>query len=188
MTWNPNSIIYVCIAKHTTILAEFNSKDAPDLTDLANNCLHKTPPFHSVFSHTVNGNTYMFFISDPFVYFGIFNESLEKPDCLLFLKSVKEAFTSMIDNCNSGTMKQRLNDYQRGSLDSVRRKKRCNKDELEEERSDDDVSVSSVCRLQRGRYIWKKQMMVVLSMDLVVCAGLFVIWLWVCNGFQCVAN
>ncbi|CAH1430199.1 unnamed protein product [Lactuca virosa] len=107
MSWNPNLIFYACIAKDTTILAEFNSKDA-DLGDLAKKCLEKTPPFHSIFSHTVHGETYMFFILDPFVYFGIFDESLEKPECLLFLKSVKNAFTSMIDNCSSGMMKQRL--------------------------------------------------------------------------------
>ncbi|KAJ9553062.1 hypothetical protein OSB04_017107 [Centaurea solstitialis] len=107
MTWNPDLFFYVCIAKHTTILAEFNSKDA-DFGDLANKCLHRMPSYHSTFSHTVHGQTYMFFILDPFVYFGIFDESLEKPDCLSFLKTVKDEFTSMIDKCSSGTMKQHL--------------------------------------------------------------------------------
>ncbi|KAL7589268.1 hypothetical protein Lser_V15G35816 [Lactuca serriola] len=209
MSWNPNLIFYACIAKDTTILAEFNSKDA-DLGDLAKKCLEKTPPFHSIFSHTVHGETYMFFILDPFVYFGIFDESLEKPECLLFLKSVKNAFTSMIDNRNSGTMKQRLyspnwhcfqgefspvfqqllasnlefdatsspadsKDDHRESLNSVRRKNKgstdsssmkkrffgdVDKDVAEEGKLDldnDDGSVSSGSRMQRTRYIWKKQ-------------------------------
>ncbi|CAH1430201.1 unnamed protein product [Lactuca virosa] len=209
MSWNPNLIFYACIAKDTTILAEFNSKDA-DLGDLAKKCLEKTPPFHSIFSHTVHGETYMFFILDPFVYFGIFDESLEKPECLLFLKSVKNAFTSMIDNCSSGMMKQRLyspnwhcfqgefspvfqqllasnlefdatssaadlKDDHRESLNSVRRKNKgstdsssmkkrffgdADKDGAEEGKLDldnDDGSVSSGSRVQRARYIWKKQ-------------------------------
>lgn len=250
MSWNPNLIFYACIAKDTTILAEFNSKDA-DIVELAKKCLERTPPFHSTFSHTVHGETYMFFILDPFVYFGIFDESLDKPECLFFLKSVKDAFTSMIDNCSSGTMKQRLyspnshcfqgefspvfhqllalnsefdatspaglkHDH-RESLNSVRRKNKgstpllrdssseglkmkkrffgeANKDGLEEGKldldvlSNDDGSLSNGSRLQRARCIWKKQAMVVLSMDLIVCVGLFVIWLWFCNGFQCIAN
>lgn len=217
MSWNPNLILYTCIAKHTTILAEFNSKDS-NYSNLAQKCLHKTPPFHSTFSHTVNGKTYMFYIQFSFVYFGIFDESFEKPECLSFLKSVKDAFTSMIDNnCSSNatiTMNSlcfqgefspvfhrilgldsevdlisSLTDFHVGSLESVRRKKRIG---LEEEKtdvySDDDASVASGCKVQKGRYIWKKQVMVVLSMDLVVCVGLFVIWLWVCNGVECVAN
>ncbi|KAL4574750.1 hypothetical protein LXL04_021586 [Taraxacum kok-saghyz] len=105
MNWNPNLILYTCIAKDTTVLAEFNSKDE-HLSDLAKKCLEKTPPFHSIFSHTVHGKTYMFFILNRFIYFGIFDESLEKPQCLLFLKSVKDAFTNMIDNRR--TIKQRL--------------------------------------------------------------------------------
>ncbi|XP_071691965.1 phytolongin Phyl2.2-like [Rutidosis leptorrhynchoides] len=214
MNWNPNSILYTCIAIDTTILAEFNSKHADDLTNLATKCLHKTPPFHSTFSHTVNGKTYMFYIQNPFVYFGIFDELLEKPECLSFLKTVKDAFTSTIDHRNHDTlsfhffqdefspmfqrilgfdsevdMMSSLNDYHVGNSESLRRKKRIGlEDEKSDVYSDDDASVSSGCRVQKGMYIWKKQVMVVLSVDLVVCVALFIIWLWVCNGFECVAS
>nr|XP_043614187.1 phytolongin Phyl2.2-like [Erigeron canadensis] len=218
MSLNPDLILYTCIAKDTTILAEYTSKDA--YSDLAIKCLEKTPPFHSIFSHTVLGKTYMFHIVHPFVYFGIFDESLEKPECLLFLKNVQNAFIDMMDTCGSDTMKshcfqrefspvfhqllgldleidavsspESLKDCHSGSSDSVRRKKRLNKDELEEDKtdvySDDDVSVSSGGKTQKGRYIWKKQVLIVLTMDLVICVGLFVIWLCVCNGFQCVTD
>ncbi|KVI04656.1 phytolongin Phyl2.2 [Cynara cardunculus var. scolymus] len=240
MSRNPDLFFYVCIAKHTTILAEFNSKDA-DLGDLAKKCLDRTPSYHSIFSHTVHGQTYMFFILDPFVYFGIFDELLEKPECLSFLMSIKDEFTSMIDECSSGTMKQRLHspnshcfqgelspvfqhlmgsysefnitfspiglkgdhreslEYVRrnnSSLEGLKMKKRffgeANKDELEEEKldalSDDDITVSSGRRLQKAKYIWKKQVMVVLSIDFIVCVVFFLIWLWVCRGFQCIAS
>ncbi|KAI3818054.1 hypothetical protein L1987_11856 [Smallanthus sonchifolius] len=184
MNRTPNPIFYACIAKDTAILAEFNSKDA-HLSDLAKKCLEKTPAFHSVFSHTVHGKTYMFFIHDPFVYFGIFDEPLEKHNCLLFLKSVKDEFTSMV-----GTMSHRLSSHCfQGEFSSVFHRLVASSSDRREKPdvlSDDDVSSGSI--LPRVRYVWNKQVMVVLSMDLMVCVGLFVIWLWVCNGFQCVAN
>lgn len=39
---------------------------------------------------------------------------------------------------------------------------------------------------QRAKKVWKKQVWVVLSLDLIVCTILFVIWLWVCRGFKCI--
>ncbi|KAI3731383.1 hypothetical protein L1987_62571 [Smallanthus sonchifolius] len=190
MNWTPNPIFYACIAKDTTILAEFNSKDE-HLSDLAKKCIEKTPAFHSVFSHTVHGKTYMFFIHDPFVYFGIFDESLEKHNCLLFLKSVKDEFTSMV-----GKMSPRFSSHCfQGEFSSVFHRLVASSSELDavncqrekpDVLSDDDVSSGSM--LPRVRYDWNKQVMVVLSLDFMVCVGLFVTWLWVCNGFQCIAN
>ncbi|OIV96837.1 hypothetical protein TanjilG_08698 [Lupinus angustifolius] len=40
---------------------------------------------------------------------------------------------------------------------------------------------------QKAKHIWKKHVWVVLLLDLFVCAVLFVIWLWVCSGFKCMA-
>ncbi|KAL2542270.1 SNARE-like superfamily protein [Abeliophyllum distichum] len=87
----PNLVHYACISRGTMVLAEFNSKDER-LGSIAGKCLEKTPPFHSTFSHTVRSQTYTFLIDDPFVYFAIFDEKLEKFEGLGFLRSVKEAF------------------------------------------------------------------------------------------------
>ncbi|XP_027338961.1 phytolongin Phyl2.2 [Abrus precatorius] len=40
---------------------------------------------------------------------------------------------------------------------------------------------------QKAKHVWKKHVWVVLLLDLFVCAVLFVIWLWVCSGFKCIA-
>lgn len=40
---------------------------------------------------------------------------------------------------------------------------------------------------QKAKHIWKKHVWIVLLLDLFVCAVLFMIWLWVCSGFQCMA-
>lgn len=88
-------IFYACIAKGTTVLAEFVSKDE-DLGAIALKCLEKTPRFHSMYSHTVRNKTYLYLIDDPFVYFGIFDANLEKPLCVSFLKSVIVSFNRIL--------------------------------------------------------------------------------------------
>lgn len=90
-----NMIFYSCIAKGTTILAEFLSKNE-DLGAIALKCLEKTPRFHSMYSHTVRNRTYLYLIDDPFVYFGIFDVNLEKPLCASFLKSVIVSFNRIL--------------------------------------------------------------------------------------------
>uniref|UniRef100_A0A2P2IV43 Uncharacterized protein MANES_01G184100 n=1 Tax=Rhizophora mucronata TaxID=61149 RepID=A0A2P2IV43_RHIMU len=39
---------------------------------------------------------------------------------------------------------------------------------------------------KRAKQIWRKHVWVVLILDLIICAALFGIWLWVCRGFQCI--
>ncbi|KAL8050753.1 hypothetical protein ABFX02_06G101000 [Erythranthe guttata] len=94
MNPDPDLIHYACIAKGTTVLAEFNSKDAA-LGAIAAKCLAETPPFHATFTHTVRSKTYTFLIDDPVVYFAIFDERLEKSEGLAFLKSVRDAFAGV---------------------------------------------------------------------------------------------
>ncbi|CAL5204064.1 unnamed protein product [Lathyrus oleraceus] len=55
--------------------------------------------------------------------------------------------------------------------------------------SDDNSSLpfSKINDRQKAKHIWKKHVWVVLMLDLFVCAVLFVIWLWVCSGFDCMA-
>ncbi|XP_073146519.1 phytolongin Phyl2.1-like [Henckelia pumila] len=104
MVQYPNVLHYACIAKGTTVLAEFNSRDE-NLAALASKCLEKTPAFHSTFSHTVRSRTYSFLIEDPFVYFAIFDVTWENSAGLAFLKSVRESFEDVF---NSDSGKKRL--------------------------------------------------------------------------------
>ncbi|KAG2263050.1 hypothetical protein Bca52824_070129 [Brassica carinata] len=39
---------------------------------------------------------------------------------------------------------------------------------------------------QKAKQIWKKHVWVVLMFDVCICVVLFGIWLWVCQGFQCI--
>lgn len=110
MISDPSLVYYACVAKGTTILAEFNSKDA-DLGSLAIKCLEKTPPLHYVFSHTVRNRTYTFFIEDPFAYFAIFDENLENFEGLAFLKSVKDAFNEVAGSSSAKKRLQKLSSH-----------------------------------------------------------------------------
>lgn len=94
---NPNLVLYACIARGTTILAEFN-RDQPDLPPLALKCIELTPPHHSIFSQTRHRRTYTFLIDDPFVYFGIFDDALSKSEGTNFLSKLKAGFLELIKN------------------------------------------------------------------------------------------
>lgn len=93
----PDLIFYTCIATGTTILAEFNSRDA-DLATLALKCLAKTPNHHISFTHTVHNRSYTFLIECPFVYFAIYDSKLEYPEAITYLKSVRDAFDIIYSN------------------------------------------------------------------------------------------
>lgn len=258
MISNPNFIFYTCVATGTTILAEFNSRDA-DLAALALKCLEKTPNHHISFTHTVHNRSYTFLIDSPFVYFAIYDKKLEYPEALSHLKSVRDAFVIihlnsdayqshnlrphcfqgefysvfhqlLSSNVNFKTLflprevlevpKSENFGLERGgkgfgsmqlsggtvsprSLLKKKGKRFGNGDgnqaifENKVDFSDRDLSMSIL--RNRGLYenssaggsykakkIWKRQVWVVLTMDLVLCLVLFGVWLRVCRGFKCI--
>ncbi|KAK3229668.1 hypothetical protein Dsin_001549 [Dipteronia sinensis] len=258
MILNPNLIYYACIAGGSVILGEYLSKEHELAENLVQHCIDKTPPNHSMFSHTVCNRTYTFLIDDPFTYFAIFDDNLEKSESLWFLNRLKSAFEEMVESgsisdvecvfapgCfqakfdsvlgemmslglellnssrSSGAL---LKDGRTWSFDSAnggrmamapllgqqpgeglkKKKKRSAGGEKEALNGDvreinvenkldvccDDVvmqkNVLYAGERQKAKQIWKKHVWIVLVLDLVVCAVLFGIWLWVCRGFQCI--
>ncbi|CAI9768154.1 unnamed protein product [Fraxinus pennsylvanica] len=263
----PDLVHYVCIARGTTVLAEFNSKDEK-LGSIAGKCLEKTPPFHSIFTHTVRSRTYTFLIDDPFVYFAIFDERLEKFEGLGFLRSAKETFHKFfqgdlgkkrLDRVSSHCFQGEFNPIfhrllgpgpepevprgerfdESGSLcsgsghlgrpngdSSMNLKKKNNrlfgdfkigsggmkgrggvKKKVDIGAEDDDrdgIILSRELSMvmhkngmysgelmgnhnhQKAKKVWKKQVWIVLSLDLFVCTILFIVWLCVCRGFKCI--
>ncbi|KAJ6294839.1 hypothetical protein OIU76_022841 [Salix suchowensis] len=96
MISNPNHVFYACIAKGPTVLAEFSSSNESGIEIIGQRCIEKTPPNHSMFSHTTRNKTYTFLIDDPFAYFAIFDEDLQKSESLWFLNRVKVAFEDFL--------------------------------------------------------------------------------------------
>ncbi|XP_073032023.1 phytolongin Phyl2.2-like [Primulina eburnea] len=252
MIWDPALIYYACIAKGTTVLTEFNSKDAA-LGAIAVRCLEKTPPFHSTFTHTIRSKTYTFLIDERFVYFLISHEKLENSEALGFLKSSRDAFGEVLKNeknlkklssyCYQGEfnpvfhqllgsgldhtdgisspMGQRMG--QSGILhcglqfngdDGWKKMKnwlfwefnggRRNSEEENYHTGGKGFGLSrefslishkngglhspELMGLQNSKQVWKKQVCFVLSLDFIICVILFVVWLWICSGFECIAS
>ncbi|XP_073127946.1 phytolongin Phyl2.2-like [Henckelia pumila] len=252
MIWDPELIYYACIAKGTTVLTEFNSKDAA-LGAIAVRCLEKNPPFHSTFTHTIRSKTYTFLIDEPFVYFVISHEKLENSEALVFLKSLRDAFGEVLNNeknlkklssyCYQGEfnpvfhqllgsglgqtdgisspMGQRMgqsgilhyglhfdggNGWKKmtnwlfGEFNSGRR----DTEENYHNNGGKGIGLSrefslishknaglyspELMGLQNAKKVWRKQVWVVLSLDFIVCVILFVVWLWICSGFECIAS
>ncbi|KAE8712824.1 hypothetical protein F3Y22_tig00110223pilonHSYRG00110 [Hibiscus syriacus] len=244
-------ILYACIAKGPTILAEFSRKE-PGIESLAQKCIEKTPPFHSVFSHTASKKSHTFVIDDPFVYLIISHEDLVKSESFWFLNRLKIAFEDFLltgpilctDDLTPNCIQSHFNpifselmaldveligypakDSRNPSMDSdrgkgtmvipllgqpikgLKKKKRSgglevsggegkdgggggigmdNMVDVSDEFRDFSVSMQKSGPLgnggerQKAKQTWRKHVWVVLILDLLICATLFGIWLWVC--------
>ncbi|KAJ4954704.1 hypothetical protein NE237_011487 [Protea cynaroides] len=118
MISNPDLILYACVSKGTTVLAEVSTGNK-ELKTLALECLKKTPSLHAMFSHTVGKKIYSFLMEDPFVYFAIVDEELGKPEGLGFLKCVKDAFKVVLHNRRLKNFDNLTNDYFHGELTPI---------------------------------------------------------------------
>lgn len=244
---NPRLLFYSCIAKGTVILAEFSSKDEPEIQALALRCIEDVPPHHSMISHTVRKRTYASIIDGSFTYFAILDEAVTKTESLwLFsrLKSAVEALFSdgsALDNMNEHCLQSKLDpvfaeivgggnnnnkdlepelglvgsprEIKNPSLDSSKERSlkpllvkplmvlKKNKKRVQTEAKMDVAGGGGVIssrglprnglihdhhHRQKAKQIWKKHVWVVLMFDVCICVVLFGIWLWVCQGFQCI--
>ncbi|CAE6237582.1 unnamed protein product [Arabidopsis arenosa] len=210
MISNPSLLSYTCIAKGTVILAEFVSRQEPGIEAIALRCIENTPPHHSMFSHTVHKKTYTFAIDDDsFVSFAISDETMEN---LNHSGSVaRESRNPSIDS--SKGRRAALMPLLGKPLKALKKKKRLHnegkgEDSCEvgsiQEISEKNVDLcgngnNGVLRKelrngllsdhhhrQKAKQIWKKHVWVVLMFDFCICAILFGIWLWICEGFQCI--
>ncbi|URD92306.1 VAMP-like protein [Musa troglodytarum] len=98
---DPHPILYACVAHGTTILAELSFAEAGGGGDgdlslgHAAGCLATVPRFHRHYSHTAGGRIYAFLMAEPLVFFAIADEAvLGKPRALLFLRRLRDAFSS----------------------------------------------------------------------------------------------
>lgn len=248
MMSNPRLLFYSCIARGTVILAEFSSKDEPEIEALALRCIQNVPSHHSMISQTVRKRTYASIIDGLFTYFAILDEAVTKKESLwLFtlLKSAMEALVSdgsALDKPTQHCLQSKLDpvfaeiagggnnnnkdlepelglvgspsEIRNPSLDSSKEQRalkpllakplmvlKKNKKRVQTEAKMDvagGVSVSNSRGLprnglihdhhhrQKAKQIWKKHVWIVLMFDVCICLVLFVIWLWVCQGFQCI--
>lgn len=232
-------IFYACVARGTTILADFSPGES-DLEALALKCVESTPPFHLLYSYTTGKRIYCFLIEDPFVFFAIIDQGLGKSRGFRFLDRLKTSFASVLkrhsikimDHLNSLCFQEEFGPVIRSSMhlsgegDDQVKDPDPSKGEnagairaplLEKQISNGeeigDVSASNVSDTTsdaneirarsllpqknggssvidggwgQARRIWRKQVRIVLLIDLVVCCALFCVWLTICKGLRCV--
>ncbi|KAJ6672871.1 PHYTOLONGIN PHYL2.2 [Salix viminalis] len=82
----------LALLRDLPLLLNFHQEKNQELKSLVKRCIEKTPLNHSMFSHTTRSKTYTFLIDDPFAYFAIFDENLQKSEYLWFLNRVKNGF------------------------------------------------------------------------------------------------
>ncbi|KAF9671094.1 hypothetical protein SADUNF_Sadunf12G0011500 [Salix dunnii] len=245
MISNSNHVFYACIVKGPTIVAEFSPGEESGIEIIGQRCIEKTPPNHSMFSHTTRSKTYTFLIDDPFAYFAIFDENLQKSEYLWFLNRVKNGFkelwgfkmmkdeilaldadlvNALMEESSKDSRNPRCLDSTSGKGAVIRpllpkptkvlmmkKKKRPlgdangdhyggdlgnnNKVNGVGEHDNREFSVSMMQKnggfymgdgKQKAKQIWKKHVWMVLTLDLIVCAVLCGVWLWVCRGFKCI--
>ncbi|XP_074569317.1 phytolongin Phyl1.2-like [Curcuma longa] len=97
-------ILYVCVARGTTVLAELSrsAADAPHDGDenhhlpsqLADQCLASAPRFHRHYYHTAGGRIYAFLMADPLVFFAIALGDDEPLATILLLKRIRDCLSS----------------------------------------------------------------------------------------------
>ncbi|CAH8348056.1 unnamed protein product [Eruca vesicaria subsp. sativa] len=234
MISNPRLLFYSCIAKGTVILAEFSSKDEPEIEALALRCIQNIPPHHSMISHTVRKRTYASIIDGLFTYFAVLDEAVTKPESLWLFSCLKTAMEDVISDgsalenptqlclqskldpvfveiVGSGNNNKDL-EIKKPSLDSSKEralkpllakplmvlKKNKKRVQTEMDVGGGGGGVISSRGLprnglihdhhhrQKAKQIWKKHVWVVLMFDVCICVVLFGIWLWVCQGLQCI--
>ncbi|KAF3592542.1 hypothetical protein DY000_02027428 [Brassica cretica] len=248
MMSNPRLLFYSCIARGTVILAEFSSKDEPEIEALALRCIQNVPSHHSMISQTVRKRTYASIIDGLFTYFAILDEAVTKKESLWLFTRLKSAMEALVSdgsaldkptqhclqskldpvfaeiaaggNNNNKDLEPELGlvgsprEIKNPSLDSSKEQRalkpllakplmvlKKNKKRVQTEAKMDvggGVSVSNSRGLprnglihdhhhrQKAKQIWKKHVWVVLMFDVCICLVLFGIWLWVCQGFQCI--
>ncbi|KAH7658052.1 Synaptobrevin/VAMP-like protein [Dioscorea alata] len=102
----PPAVLYACVAHGSTILAELLfdhdadltlDLDDPDLLSTAHRCLAAAPRYHRFYTHTARGRIHAFLIPDPdpfLLFFIIAHESFPRPEALLLLHRLRQAFLS----------------------------------------------------------------------------------------------
>ncbi|KAG5251116.1 phytolongin Phyl [Salix suchowensis] len=233
MISNSNQVFYACIAKGPTIVAEFSPGEESGIEIIGQRCIEKTPPNHSMFSHTTCSKTYTFLIDDPFAYFAILMRISRSPSIYGFepckeweiLALDADLVNALMEESSKDSRNPRCLDSTNGKGAVIRpllpkptkflmmmkkkKKKRPfgeangdhyggdlgnnNKVNGVGEHDNRGFSVSMMQKSggfymgdgkQKAKQIWKKHVWVVLTLDLIVCAVLCGVWLWVCRGLS----
>ncbi|GJN38243.1 hypothetical protein PR202_gb27267 [Eleusine coracana subsp. coracana] len=190
-------LLYACVFRDTALVAELagTSSDCADLPALAANLVAGAPPHHRHLTHSSGGRAHALLLAPPLALAAVsLAPQLPALQLLLFLRRLRclpEA--RMHDEMPRLAMRLPLPPDDEGALAREAEEVAAAEAEAEEAaRRDADLAARRTPKREGRRgtpaWTWRRQLWMVIIVDLVLLGLLFGAWLAVCRGFSCIGR
>jgi hypothetical protein len=185
-------LLYACVFRDTALVAELAAASSPDLPALAAALVAGAPPHHRHLTHSAGGRAHALLLAPPLALAAVsLAPQLPAPQLLLLLRRVRclpEA--AMRDEMPRLALRLPLPPDDEEAL--AREAEEVAAAEAEAARRDADLAAQRTPKRDGRRATaasaWRRQLWVVITLDLVLLCLLFGAWLVVCRGFSCIGR
>jgi hypothetical protein len=182
-------LLYACVFRDTALVAELASTSSHDLPALAANLVAGAPPHHRHLTHSAGGRAHALLLAPPLALAAVsLAPQLPAPQLLLFLRRLRcLPETRMHDEMPRLAMRLPLPPDDEGAL-------ALEADEVAAAEAEAEEAARRTPKREgrpgRGTaaWTWRRQLWVVIILDLVLLCLLFGAWLLVCRGFSCIGR
>jgi hypothetical protein len=182
-------LLYACVFRDTALVAELAATSSPDLPALAANLVAGAPPHHRHLTHSAGGRAHALLLAPPLALAAVsLAPQLPAPQLLLFLRRLRcLPETRMHDEMPRLAMRLPLPPDDEGAL-------ALEADEVAAAEAEAEEAARRTPKREgrpgRGTaaWAWRRQLWVVIILDLVLLSLLFSAWLLVCRGFSCIGR
>lgn len=192
-------LLYACVFRDTALVAELagTSADCADLPPLVANLVAGAPPHHRHLTHSAGGRAHALLLAPPLALAAVsLAPQLPASQLLLFLRRLRclpEA--RMHDEMPRLAMRLPLPPDDEGALAREAHEVAAAEAEAEAEeasRRDAEIAARRTPKREGRRdtaaWAWRRQLWMVIIVDLVLLCVLFGAWLAVCRGFSCIGR
>ncbi|PUZ58869.1 hypothetical protein GQ55_5G542000 [Panicum hallii var. hallii] len=191
-------LLYACVFRDTHLVAELPT-DADDLPPLAAALVAAAPPHHRHLTHSAAGRAHALLLAPPLALAAVSREpQLPAAQLLLFLRRLRcLPEDRMRDEMPRLAMRLPLPTDDEAALAREAHDVAAAEAEAEEAaRRDAELAARRTPKRDRHRHrhggaaawAWRRQLWIVILVDLVLLAVLFAAWLAVCRGFSCIGR
>jgi hypothetical protein len=183
-------LLYACVFRDTALVAELAAASSPDLPALAAALVAGAPPHHRHLTHSAGGRAHALLLAPPLALAAVsLAPQLPAPQLLLLLRRVRclpEA--AMGDEMPRLALRLPLPPDDEGALAREAEEVAA----AEAARRDADLAAQMTPKRDGRRgaaaSTWRRQLWVVIILDLLLLCLLFGAWLLVCRGFSCIGR
>ncbi|RLN22287.1 uncharacterized protein C2845_PM07G40310 [Panicum miliaceum] len=189
-------LLYACVFRDTHLVAELPT-DADDLPPLAAALVAAAPPHHRHLTHSAAGRAHALLLAPPLALAAVSRAPhLPAAQLLLFLRCLRcLPEDRMRDEMPRLAMRLPLPTDDEAALAREEHDVAAAEAEAEEAaRRDAELAARRTPKRDRQRHggtaawAWRRQLWIVILVDLVLLAVLFAAWLAVCRGFSCIGR